>query len=87
MGSVIPISSRQMMQPLLMGLNVEVALVEGNKFLTGIAISGNQVAGITCELGILDLPPPALARGIIPWRYERDPWRCALLIHMTLRLA
>lgn len=49
MGSVIPISSRQMMQPLLMGLNVEVALVEGNKFLTRIAISGNQVAGITCE--------------------------------------
>ena len=43
-------------QLLLPGLNREITLSKGDLFLPGIAILGDQVAGIPGEFDILDLP-------------------------------
>ena len=50
-------------QFLFASLDGEVALGKGDRFLTGVAALGDQVAGVACEHEVFDFPLSALAVG------------------------
>jgi hypothetical protein len=50
-------------QFLFAGLDGEVALGEGDRFLTGVVVLGYQVAGVACEHDVFDFQLSALAMG------------------------